>query len=138
MLFPFVIIILVTIGVIGAVQKYSYEQMVQDVSRKQLTFLTHNVDQRLHAFLDEPFRANQSMSHGIGFHHLYQPNDSQQIEQFLISGFSDLYRPISQIDVMSFAGINGEFVGFRKEDNQSFTLMLKDSRTKQQLTIYHG
>lgn len=137
-LFPFVIIILVTIGVIGAVQKYSYEQMVQDVSRKQLTFLTHNVDQRLHAFLDEPFRANQSMSHGIGFHHLYQPNDSQQIEQFLISGFSDLYRPISQIDVMSFGGVNGEFVGFRKEDNQSFTLMLKDSRTKQQLTIYHG
>ncbi|QSA19024.1 hypothetical protein JV197_00135, partial [Vibrio furnissii] len=39
-LFPFVIIILVTIGVIGAVQKYSYEQMVQDVSRKQLTFLS--------------------------------------------------------------------------------------------------
>ncbi|WHR50516.1 EAL domain-containing protein [Vibrio furnissii] len=137
-LFPFVIIILVTIGVIGAVQKYSYEQMVQDVSRKQLTFLSSNVDQRLHTFLDEPFRANQSMSYGIGFHQLYQPHQAQVIERFLHSGFDELYRPISQIDVMSFAGIHGEFVGFRKEDNQDFTLMLKDARTQQQLMIYHG
>ncbi len=70
-LLPFVIIFLVTFGVIAFLQKTNYEQMVQDISSKQLTYLTENVEQRLHSFLEEPFLANLNMSHNIGLSGLY-------------------------------------------------------------------
>jgi len=137
-LLPFVIIFMVTFGVIALLQKTNYEQMVQDISSKQLTYLTNNVEQSLYRFLEEPFLANRNMSHNIGLAELYEKGDTQKIEDFFRSNFSSLYQTIPQMDVVGFGGINGEYVGLRKENNQSYTLMVKDDRTQDQLVIYNG
>ena len=137
-LLPFVIIFLVTFGVIAFLQKTNYEQMVQDISSKQLTYLTENVEQRLHSFLEEPFLANLNMSHNIGLSGLYSVGNSKKIEDFYLSNFSELYKSIDQMDSVGFGGINAEYVGFRKESNQTYTLMVRDSRTEDKLVIYQG
>ncbi|WP_165310009.1 bifunctional diguanylate cyclase/phosphodiesterase [Vibrio ziniensis] len=137
-LLPFVIIFLVTFGVIAFVQKGNYEQMVQDISNKQLTYLTNNVEQRLYNFLEEPFLANLNLSHNIGFNRLYQKGNTKKIEDFFHSNFSVLYQSISQMDVVGFGGINAEYVGFRKELDHNYTLMVQDRRTQNQLVIYQN
>ncbi len=137
-LLPFVIIFVVTFGVIAVLQKTNYEQMVQDISSKQLTYLTDNVEQRLHNFLEEPFLANLNMSHNIGLSGLYEVGNTKKMEAFFLSNFSDLYQSIPQMDVVGFGGINAEYVGFRKEHDQTYTLMVQDDRTKGKLVIYHG
>ncbi|MGG5571510.1 EAL domain-containing protein [Vibrio diazotrophicus] len=137
-LLPFVIIFSVTFGVIAFVQKANYEQMVQDISSKQLTYLTNNVEQRLYNFLEEPFLANLSLSHNLGFSHLFQKGDTQKIEDFFRFNFSQIYKSIPQIDSAGFGGINAEYVGFRKENDHNYTLMVQDKRTQNKLVIYQN
>ena len=50
---PFVMIFLFTIGVMVFTQKSSYEEMVRDVSARQLTSLTENVHKSLAEFLEK-------------------------------------------------------------------------------------
>ena len=135
---PFVMIFIITIGVIIGVQKNSYEEMVVDISDKQLSSLTENVTLELDKFLNEPFQASLSLSHSIGFNRLYKPGDTTDIEQYFLTSFRHLYHTIPQLDVIGFGGENAEYVGFRKEPNKGYTLMVQDDRTDQQLVIYRG
>ncbi len=136
--FPFVLIFLFAIGIIVIVQKNNYETMVSDVSTKQLSTMTSNVNLELRNFLNRPFQASLQLSHTLGFNQFYRKDNTQDIEKYLISGFRNLYREIPQIDAIGFGGINGEYVGFRKELNDRYTLMLQDDRTRNQLVIYRG
>ncbi|MGD8111261.1 EAL domain-containing protein [Vibrio sp. TRT 17S01] len=135
---PFVFIFMITIGIIVAVQKSSYEEMVQDISTKQLSALTHNVELELHTFLDKPFNASLALSHSIGFNRLYQRGDTSDIQSYFLTSFDDLYRTIPQLDVVGFGGEGTEYIGFRKEANKGYTLMIQDDRTQNKLVIYRG
>ncbi|EEX95144.1 sensory box/GGDEF family protein [Vibrio orientalis CIP 102891 = ATCC 33934] len=135
---PFVMIFIITIGVIVTVQKHSYEEMVVDISDKQLSALTDNVTLELNRFLNEPFQASLALSHSIGFNRLYQQGDTSDIEHYFLTSFRSLYNSITQLDVIGFGGEGAEYVGFRKEPNKGYTLMVQDDRTEQQLVIYRG
>ncbi|WP_443088791.1 HAMP domain-containing protein [Vibrio sp. M250220] len=135
---PFVLIFIFTIGVIIAVQKNSYEEMVVDISSKQLSALTENVRLELNSFLNEPFQASLALSHSIGFNELYRSGDTSNIEQYLLTSFRDLYNTFPQLDVIGFGGESAEYVGFRKEPDKSYTLMVQDNRTQYKLVIYRG
>lgn len=135
---PFVMIFLFTIGVIVFVQKNSYEEMVSDISGKQLTSLTANVNRSLTSFLKEPFNAALALSHSIGFNHQYEPGNLEVIQDYMLESFTDLYQSIPQLDVLGFGSEATNYVGFRKESNSGYTLMIQDSRTDDNLVIYRG
>lgn len=135
---PFVMIFIITIGVIVTVQKHSYEEMVVDISDKQLSALTNNVTLELNRFLNEPFQASLALSHSISFNRLYQQGDTTNIERYFLTSFRSLYHSIPQLDVIGFGGEGAEYVGFRKEPNKAYTLMVQDDRTAQSLVIYRG
>lgn len=135
---PFVMIFIITLGVIVAVQKSSYEDMVVNVSDQALSSLTDNVTLELNHFLSPAFDASLAISHTIGFGELYRHDDMRQIEAYLRSSFSDLYRSIPNLDAIGFGGEGAEYVGYRREANQGLTLMLKDRRTLDKLVIYRG
>ncbi|WP_123311229.1 bifunctional diguanylate cyclase/phosphodiesterase [Vibrio crassostreae] len=135
---PFVMIFLFTMGVMVFTQKLSYKEMVSDVSARQLTSLTDNVHQSLSNFLEKPFHANLSLSHNIGYHHLYQAGNLSQVQDYIFYTFSDHYTAVPQLDVIGFGSEDGNYVGFRKEANKGYTLMVQDERTNDQLVIYRG
>lgn len=135
---PFVLIFIFTIGIIVTVQKNNYQEMVVDISDKQLTALTDNVNLELGRFLQEPFQASLALSHSIGFNRLYQRGDTSDIEKYFLTSFRNLYQTIPQLDVIGFGGEGAEYVGFRKEPNLGYTLMIQDQRTQNRLVIYRG
>lgn len=138
MVLPFVMIFLFTMGVMVFTQKLSYKEMVSDVSARQLTSLTDNVHQSLSNFLEKPFHANLSLSHNIGYHHLYQAGNLSKVQDYIFYTFSDHYTAVPQLDVIGFGSEDGNYVGFRKEANKGYTLMVQDERTNDQLVIYRG
>ncbi|SBT12598.1 Phytochrome-like protein cph2 [Vibrio celticus] len=138
MVLPFVMIFLFTMGVMVFTQKQSYKEMVSDVSARQLTSLTDHVHQSLSNFLEKPFHANLSLSHNIGYHHLYQPGNLSKVQDYIFYTFSDHYTAVPQLDVIGFGSEDGNYVGFRKEANKGYTLMVQDERTNDQLVIYRG
>ncbi|MEZ9871001.1 EAL domain-containing protein [Vibrio sp. 10N.261.51.C6] len=135
---PFVMIFLFTMGVMVFTQKLSYKEMVSDVSARQLTSLTDNVHQSLSNFLEKPFHANLSLSHNIGYHHLYQAGNLSKVQDYIFYTFSDHYTAVPQLDAIGFGSEDGNYVGFRKEANKGYTLMVQDERTNDQLVIYRG
>lgn len=135
---PLVIVFLFTLGVIAFVQYTSYENMVTKLSHKQLVAFTENTNTKLKVFLNEPYKANIALSRTIAFSNLYQPGDMTQIQDFLAMSFAHLYKEVGHLDVIGFGGINGEYIGFRQENSNKTTLMLKDQRTDGELRIYQG
>ncbi|MDN3614704.1 EAL domain-containing protein [Vibrio gallaecicus] len=135
---PFVMIFLFTIGVIVFAQKQNYEEMVTDISARQLTSLTENVNKSLTVFLQEPFNAALALSHTIGYHGLYKPGETEDIQHYMFESFSNLYSSIPQLDVLGFGSEDTNYVGFRKESNNGYTLMIQDDRTEDKLVIYRG
>ncbi len=135
---PFVMIFLFTMGVMVFTQKQNYEETVSDLSTRQLTSLTDNVHQSLTEFLEKPFLANLSLSHNIGYHHLYQAGHLSKVQDYILYKFSNHFTTVPQLDVIGFGSENGNYVGFRKEANNGYTLMVQDDRTQNQLVIYRG
>ncbi|MEZ8035116.1 EAL domain-containing protein [Vibrio crassostreae] len=135
---PFVMIFLFTMGVMVFTQKQSYKETVSDVSARQLTSLTDHVHQSLSNFLEKPFHANLSLSHNIGYHHLYQAGNLSKVQDYIFYTFSEHYTAVPQLDVIGFGSEDGNYVGFRKEANKGYTLMVQDERTNDQLVIYRG
>ncbi|MEZ9702578.1 EAL domain-containing protein [Vibrio sp. 10N.261.46.E12] len=133
---PFVMIFLFTMGVMVFTQKQSYKEMVSDVSARQLTSLTDSVHQSLSNFLEKPFHANLSLSHNIGYHDLYRSGNLSKVQNYILYTFSDHFTAIPQLDVIGFGSEDGDYVGFRKEANKGYTLMVQDERTNDQLVIY--
>ncbi|MCW8333717.1 bifunctional diguanylate cyclase/phosphodiesterase [Vibrio paucivorans] len=138
LILPFVCVFFVTMSIILWFQQTSYESMLSNISEKRLNALTHAVDLELDHFLKEPFNAGYALSHAISFNSLYQPNDMQRIEQYMLESAEAIYNKIEHLDVIAFGSEVGDFVGFRKEANSGQTLMLQDSRTNQNLVIYRG
>ncbi|HDM8224109.1 TPA: EAL domain-containing protein [Vibrio campbellii] len=135
-LIPFVMIFLLAIGVIVYVQKQSYEEVVTDISDKQLSVLTESVHDHLNDYLRKPFTAVNALGHNVSYHNLYHPNDTKDVQAYLLSAFKDLYHSMPQLDVIAFGSETGDFIGFRRESADAYTLMLQDHRTDGNLVIY--
>ncbi|KAB1458972.1 phosphodiesterase GepA [Vibrio panuliri] len=135
---PFLLIFLTTFTVLTVVQNNNYEKMASDVSRKQLSALSENVELELSAFLFQPMQASLALSHSIELHHLYKPYDVSAIQNTMLSKFRDLYSHVPQLDNIGFGGQNGEYVGLRKETYDEYSLMLQDHLHQRGLVIYQG
>ncbi|MCG9554232.1 EAL domain-containing protein [Vibrio sp. Isolate31] len=135
---PFVMIFLFTMGVMVFTQKQNYKKMVSEVSTRQLASLTDHVHQSLSNFLEKPFDANLSLSHNIGYSHLYQAGNLSKVQDYILYTFSEHFTAVPQLDVIGFGSEDGNYVGVRKEANNSYTLMVQDERTNDQLVIYRG
>lgn len=135
-LIPFVMIFLLAIGVIVYVQKQSYEEVVTDISDKQLSVLTESVHDHLNSYLRKPFTAVMALAHNVSYHNLYRPHDTSDIQNYLLSAFKNLYQSIPQLDVIAFGSENGDFAGFRRELSDDYTLMVQDRYTDGDLVIY--
>ncbi|MHC6801320.1 phosphodiesterase GepA [Vibrio antiquarius] len=135
-LIPFVMIFLLAIGVIVYVQKQSYEEVVKDISDKQLSVLTESVHDHLNSYLRKPFTAVMALAHNVSYHNLYHPHDTSDIQSYLLSAFKNLYQSIPQLDVIAFGSESGDFAGFRRELSDDYTLMVQDRYTDGDLIIY--
>lgn len=135
---PFITVLLLTLSVVFYTQNNSYEKLVDDVSGKILTSYTQNTHADLTIFLEAPFIAVQNMVDQIQRYQMYQPNDTKEMQSYLEHSFLGLYKDLEQMDVLSFGGEQKEYVGFRRERNQSLSLMLQDKRTGDDLIIYRG
>lgn len=135
-LIPFVMIFLLSIGVMVYVQKQSYEAVVTDISDKQLSVLTESVHERLDGFLQEPFTAINTLAHNVNHHNAPHFIESDGIKTYLLSTFKTLYSSIPQLAVIALGTESGDFIGFRREPSEQYTLMLQNQQTDNKLVIY--
>ncbi len=83
---------LFTMGVMVFTQKQSYNEMVMILVRRSITHWL-NVHKSLSDFLEKPFHANLSLSHNIGYHHLYQAGNLSKVQDYILYNFSRITSP---------------------------------------------
>ncbi|GAM70298.1 GGDEF family protein [Vibrio sp. JCM 19236] len=115
-----------------------YERVIHHVSQNQLEATTSNLRSSLNLFLKQPFDASFSLAYTIKGSQLYKPGDVSAIQDYIHTSFDELYSRIDHLDVIGFGGKNGEFVGYRRNDQDNYSLMLKDQRTQNNLVIFMG
>lgn len=138
LMMPFAIIFLCTIGTIIGIQKYSYEKILVDASNRHLNSITEHTVRRLSQFLEQPYRVSLSISHNIGYQSLYDQGDTSSVEDYLRFSFEKLFSRIDHVDVIGFGGEGGDYIGFRREQDDQLSLLLKDERTHGDLLIFAG
>ncbi|WP_162892819.1 bifunctional diguanylate cyclase/phosphodiesterase [Vibrio superstes] len=135
---PLVVMLLFLGVIVSILLTGHYERVIKHVSQNQLEVTSSNLHSSLNLFLKQPFDASESIGYTIKINNLYRMSDTSQIQKYLHSSIQAIYSKIDHIDVIGFGGKLGEFIGYRRNDDSSYSLMLKDLRTRQSLIIYEG
>lgn len=139
LILPLALILCLILSVVFYSQKISSEKLINNLSQKVLQFYTLNVQTKLDNFLYTPELAVKNLSHQIEKYDLYKESNLLLIQELIVNNLSLLYNDSHQIKSIAFGGKNKEYVGYRRENQDTeFHLMLKDHRTKDALIIYSG
>lgn len=140
---PFTMVLLITIILVTLIQKNSYEHHLEDISQKQLNSIAKRIDAGLTSFLSDPFKVNNILSKTITINQ--QDNfaknktlDIKKIERNLRQNFQYISPNIEQLDSIAFGGVDGQYVGFRKNEDSTTSLILKTQASQNKLTIFDG
>ncbi|CAE6939445.1 an EAL and a GGDEF domain [Vibrio sp. B1FLJ16] len=135
---PFVIIFFITFVGMTAFQLYQFEQRIGDVGAKKMSAVTESVGIRLDYFLKNPLYVGKAVANLIAFDNVKQDQDLSLVQHYLKITVSDSYKQIPQIDMIGYGTDSGDYVAYRKSDNNESQLILKDKRTDGKMTFFEG
>nr|WP_086938366.1 GGDEF and EAL domain-containing protein [Thaumasiovibrio occultus] len=135
---PITALLAMTLLIMALVQHSSNERMTAEMSGRLLHAYSGNIETELDRFLLAPFAASKTISDAIEQFGIHDAKDLEQFDGFLNSTLMDYHEQFPQVGAISYATNKGEFLGFRKNDDRSISMMLKDARTLQHLEIYPG
>ncbi|WP_417879578.1 EAL domain-containing protein [Vibrio sp.] len=136
---PLTLILFTMSVIIFVIQSISYQNTLEDISKKELTTLAQTVKTNLGNYLYPSFIISSTLSQSV-IHHFQEPaSTSENKALFIFDIYENIKNRLPQIDTLSI-GVNktGYYYGFRKEDDQSLSLLLKDESTNNDLVVFDG
>ncbi|WP_417884257.1 EAL domain-containing protein [Vibrio rumoiensis] len=136
---PFMAVLLLTVCVITLIQKHTYQDMIKEISHKQLSSISQNVDSNLSAFLYGPYKVSIALSQSILNDGIYAPENLTPLVNYIRSNYNNLKTHLPQLSLMKFASEkDGSFVGFRADSSHNLSFIKKDQTTYGNMNIYSG
>lgn len=135
---PYIIIMLVMLIAIGYVWQSNYQFLAQEQGTRIVRVLSDHTIERLSGFLGEPHRLNEMFTTVLSKKTSLSPYDLNYNQDFTLSFIRAQKKNLPQISVVSYGDENGRYLGYRQNDDGSFSLMRKDEKTQSQLNIYAG
>ncbi|CAH0532321.1 hypothetical protein VST7929_00139 [Vibrio stylophorae] len=137
--FPVALLMALIIAILTYIEHVGHQQLATEISQKMLKVTVKNTETKLDAFLDAPFQANRVMADSIRhIIELHPANDLEDIQSYLLQAYRKLFVHLPQMSAMGFGDAQGNYVGFRKENDEQLTLLLKDRRSGFNLIGYQG
>lgn len=138
-IFPFIAVLLLTVSVITLIQKHTYQEMIKEISHKELRSISQNVDSNLSSFLSGPYNVSISLSQSILNNNIYNPDDLDSIKKYIQENYNNIKSHLPQLSLLKFASEKeGYFVGFRADKPQHLSLFKSDATTNGNLHVYNG
>ncbi|MDX2319249.1 MAG: EAL domain-containing protein [Moritella sp.] len=135
---PFTLLLLLTVAVLTFIQNSNYERMLDEISSKLLSSHSENISSNLDRFLEQPFNTTLTIADSIQRNHLDQATDLSQVESYLHASMTEIYSSQQQISNVAFGNEQQDYVGFRRSNDNSVILMLKNEHTNHILEFYSG
>lgn len=142
-LVSFVLIITIMIASIVFIWTSSNNRLIEIQSTRALFSLTDNIKLKVNKLLSEPHQMNRIFAKMLTEKNSFSDQNLDEIRKLEIGFIKETEDYMPQISVISYGDENKNFVGMRVNkgviDNENeYSLMIKDKRTKDLLHIYDG
>ena len=137
-LLPFLILTITIIIAFSIMIKKSYETLALEQGNKIMTSMKEVSEDNLITLLKEPSLVNASYSSFIKLNKYYIHNEHSALEPITLNLMKNIKEQLPQINKIYYGDKNKNFIGFRRNENDTYTLMVKDSLTNYYLNIYSG
>lgn len=132
---------LIMIGVLATfviLNRADYNWIAKEQGTKILEALYTNTENELNSLLTEPEVANKYYEDIVARMGDHSNNELSSVQDLSLGGLNLILEDLPQVSAIGFGNENGDYVGFRVNDDGSKNLMLKDKRTDSLLNIYSG
>ncbi|WP_157617553.1 EAL domain-containing protein [Vibrio mexicanus] len=133
-----VLLVLLLMLISTSIQNASYDKLIGESSRENLSTLTSNVIHRLDWFLSAPFLVNTSLAQIIDDNMSTYDDDLRSVENTILTSFKALENGVEHIDMIGFSDTNGRMVGFHHRGDHEYLLILRSDRTERELVMFSG
>ncbi len=100
--------------------------------------ITDSIETKLDHLLKEPLHQGVLIGNLLASGSATKDPDLAQVQTYLRSVISNIYQQLPQVDIVGYGTDSGEYVGFRKGDDNTVNLILKDQRTDGKMTFFEG
>lgn len=133
---PYIVIMLIMLSSIGFVWQSNYQFLAKEQGTRIVRVLSNHTNERLNGFLGEPHRLNEIFTAVLSKDASLEAYDLTDNQVFSLDFIKAQKKNLPQISVVSYGDENGRYLGYRLNDDGSFSLMRKDEKTQSKLNIY--
>lgn len=137
-LFPFLVVIITIIITFSIMMEKSYEILAIEQGNKIMTSMKEVAEDNLITLLKEPSLMNTLYASLINLNKYYVHDEHSMLEPVTLAILKDIKEKLPQVSTISYGDENKNFIAFRRNENDTYTLMVKDSLTDYYLNIYSG
>lgn len=136
---PLMITLSLMSGVIIFIQSVNYQNTLKTVSLKELSTMSAAVKANLSEFLYPTFVISSSLAQSVSHQFTHPDSNSTSRVNFVFDTYNSIKDKVPQLDTLN-VGLNksDDYYGFRREADDSLSLILKDHTTQGDLIVYDG
>lgn len=135
---PVMIFIIFMIIVINVLLNSNLRQIADYNSQKIINSISEEVDTQLTSYLDLAYFASMQFAFFVGNQKLYLPEKTRSLEKFMRDNYKKVLFNVKQIGYSAVGTEKTDYIGYRKEDDNTLTLMVQDRYSDGKLIIYNG
>lgn len=136
---PLMITLTLMSGIVMFIQSINYKNTLESVSFKELSVTSDSVKANLSEFLYPVFIISSALAESISLQFSHPDSDSESRVNFLFDTYTSIKEQVPQLDTLN-VGLDksGYYYGYRREADDSFSLILKDETTEDDLIVFDG
>lgn len=135
---PIILLLMVMMISFTLIMSKSYNEISYEYANKVINSMSENIKNKVTTILDEPMFVSQVYANLIMDQKLYAYNDFKEVEKTALSLTKQVHTALPQITTLGYGDENKNFVGIRSNEDDTYTLMVKDNLTGGLLNIYEG
>lgn len=135
---PYIVIMTIMSIAIALIMQSNYQFLAEQQGSRIIGALSANTNEKLNAFMGEPYNHNMLFSAILSRTYTQSPEAIAFNKDYILDIMKTQRVEHPQISVVAYGDESMRFLGYRANSDASYSLMIKDESTEQELRIYAG
>lgn len=135
---PYLAVMLIMAFSVLMIWQSNYQFLADQQGARIVGALSNHTNEKINAFIGEPHRLNAVFANTLGQLEVNTLADIERNQRFCLDFISAQRGKLPQISVASYGDEISRYMGYRVNEDGTFSLMRKDEGTNQMLNIYAG
>ena len=134
----FTAVILIMVLMLARSLTVGYHTLAEQQANTVISLMDAKAHVEVVHLLENPRYIGQIYAKWLSGEEFYRYSDFGEVEAIISTLVKEIHETIPQITTIGYGDENGNFIGVRANEDRSYTLMVKDDQTGNQLLIYAG